>query len=90
MHPDMRSHQHPWHAYRATIRGMPYRRFYGGGFPLLRLAFFGAGSYFIAKYVVRDELRRDEALRQQQQKTVRCSDCSSKIEAAQNNNQRTL
>lgn len=53
MHPDMRSHQHPWHAYRANLRNMPYRRFYGRGFPLVRLGLLGAGSYFIAKYVVR-------------------------------------
>ncbi|KAK8038325.1 hypothetical protein PG994_015092 [Apiospora phragmitis] len=96
MHPDMRSHQNPWHVYRAAMRGMPYRGFYGGGSPLLRLAVFGAGSYFIAKYVVRwevskkgkiltlsisDEFKR-EALRQQQEQPVRCSDCSNKIEAA--------
>ncbi|KAK7934896.1 hypothetical protein PG985_000391 [Apiospora marii] len=87
MHPDMRAHQHPWHAYRANLRNMPYRRFYGRGFPLVRLAIFGAGSYFTAKYVVRDELRREE-LKQQQQpqqpaaQPVRCIDCNNKIESA--------
>lgn len=53
MHPGMRSHQHPWHAYRANLRNMPYLRYYGPGFPLLRLAFLGVASYLIAKYVVR-------------------------------------
>lgn len=41
---------HPWNAYRAHWRGMPYR---ARGSPLIRLALFGAGSYFIAKWVVR-------------------------------------
>ncbi|KAK7996049.1 hypothetical protein PG991_015516 [Apiospora marii] len=82
MHPDMRAHQHPWHAYRANLRNMPYRRFYGRGFPSCPTRHFRSRLLFHRQIrgadvgslhpgsnidgICSDELRREE-LKQQQQ-----------------------
>ncbi|KAK6833140.1 hypothetical protein PG987_007834 [Apiospora arundinis] len=76
------SQPHPWNAYRANWRGMPYR---AGGSPLIRLALFGAGTYLISKWVVRNELREQGLQQQPPQQQARCVDCNNKIELARDN-----